>query len=254
MKTKLIIAIAFLLSVNLLHAQEFKLAKSSGRLELKELNHVTIEGYSGNEIIFSSHNNDRQDDERAKGLRAVSSLGLEDNSGIGLSVVEKGTTIEVQQLKKMEDDEFTIKVPKGIIVSVVHNSPYGGDVEFKNLENEIEVSMLHNDVILNNVTGPLTVKTVHGDVDIAFTTGMKSPISIATIHGHVDVTVPADTKANLKMGTVYGEIFVDPSFKIEIDKSGNMVRYSDNITGKINGGGLDIALSATHSNIYLRKK
>src|SRR5688572_32133446 len=44
-----------------------------------EVNHVSIEGYNGNEIIFTSRSNDRDNDERAQGLRALSSLGLEDN-------------------------------------------------------------------------------------------------------------------------------------------------------------------------------
>ena len=254
MKNKIIITVLTVLTCSFAKAQDFKLAKSSGRLELKELNHVVVEGYNGNEVIFSAQKEDRDNDERAKGLRALSSLGLEDNTGLGLSVVDKGSSIEVQQLKKMDGPEVTIKVPKGVTVSFSHSSPYGSAVEFTNVEGEIEVSTLHNGVILNNVTGPMTVKTVHGGIDASFNSAIKSPISIVSVHGHVDVAIPVATKANLKLGTVHGEIFVDPDFKIEMEKSGNMVKYSDNISGKINGGGLDITLSSTHNNVYLRKK
>ncbi len=253
MKKGIIVALALIMSIAL-HAQEFKVAKSTGRLEIKEVNHVTIEGYSGNEIVFTSKNGDREKDERAKGLRSVSSLGLEDNTGMGLSVVDKGSVIEVQQLKKMDGPDILIKVPKGITVSYSHSSPYGNEVEFKNVEGEIEVSTVHNGVNLSNVTGPMTVKTVHGDIEGSLNANMKNPVSIVSVHGHVDIAIPVATKANLKLGTVYGEIFVDPDFKIEIEKSGNMVKYSDNVTGKINGGGLDITLSSTHNNVYLRKK
>lgn len=249
-----IIVVLTLAASNFLYAQEYKLAKSTGRLELKELNHVTVEGYNGNEIIFRAENGDREKDERAKGLRALSNLGLEDNTGLGLSVVDKGTSYEVQQLKKMEGPEVTIKVPKGVTVSFSHSSPYGSDVEFKNVEGEIEISTLHNSVVLTNVTGPMTVKTVHGNIDAVFNPAIKSPVSIVSMHGHVDVAMPLTTKADLKLSTVYGEIFVDPDFKIDMEKSGNMVKYSDRIAGKINGGGLDISLSSTHNNIYLRKK
>src|SRR5690349_25082288 len=83
-------------------AQEYKVAKSSGRLEIREVNHVSIEGYNGNEIVFTSSSRGHDDDERAKGLRALSSYGLEDNTGLGLSVVDKGDAIEVHQLKKTE--------------------------------------------------------------------------------------------------------------------------------------------------------
>jgi len=242
------------ITVNLLQAQEYKLAKNTGRLEIKEVNNVVIEGTTGNEIIFTSRNQNKDVDERAKGLRSVSSIGLEDNSGIGLSVIEKGNVIEVQQLKKMDGPEVTIKVPKGVTVSYTHTSPYGHEVEFKNFEGEIEVSTVHSGVILNNTTGPMTIKTVHGEIDASLSPNIRNPVSIVSVHGHVDVALPVATKANLKMGTVYGEIFVDPDFKIEIERKGDMIKYSDNVNGKINGGGLDVNLSSTHDNVYLRKK
>jgi hypothetical protein len=254
MKKILVSLTLALTALTFVHAQEYKLAKSSGRLEIKEVNHVVIEGTTGNEIIFSSRDTDKKDDERAKGLRAVSALGLEDNSGIGLSVVDKGNVIVVQQLKKMDGPNITIKVPKGITVAYMHNSPHGDEIEFKNFEGEIEVSTVHNGVVLTNVTGPMTVKTVHGDIDATLNPNMKNPVSIVSVHGHVDVAMPVATKATLNLGTAYGEIFVDPDFKIEIESSNGMVKYSDNVNGKINGGGLDIKLSSTHNNVYLRKK
>ena len=60
-----------------------------------------------------------------------------------------------------------------------------------------------------------------------------------TAIGEESVTVPAGTFEALK---------------IEIDTTGGMRKYSDNFTGKINGGGLNMELSSTHNNVYLRKK
>ncbi len=254
MKKILTTIILSCLSLGLLQAQEYKVAKSTGRIEIREVNHVVIEGYSGNEIIFSSKDGKRDDDERAKGLRSISGMGLEDNTGLGLSVVDKGGVIEVQQLKKMDGPDVTIKVPKGVVVYYTHSSPYGREVDFKNVEGEIEVSTVHSGVNLTNVSGPMTVKTVHGNIEASLSSNIKNPVSIVSVHGHVDVAIPVATKANLKLGTVYGEIFVDPDFKIDIEKKDNMVKYSDNVAGKINGGGLDITLSSTHDNVYLRKK
>ena len=252
---KYIAAIAFGLLINgMANAQEYKLNKNSGTLEIREVNHITVEGHSGNEIIFTSRDEDRDDDGRAKGLRAISSLGLEDNTGIGLSVIDKGNVIEVRQLKKMEGPDIKILVPKNVIVSYYHTSPHGDEIEIKNFEGQVDVSTVHNGVVLTNATGPLNIKTVHGDIDASLGTALKSPINIESVHGHVDVALPVATKANLKLGTNFGEILVDPDFKIEIEKTGEMIRYSDKVSGKINGGGIEINLSATHNNVYLRKK
>lgn len=255
MKKKILIIACSVLLTATAWAQEYKVSKSTGRLEIDEVNHVTIEGTTGNEIIFSSNDHDRDRDERSKGLRAISSLGIEDNTGLGLSVIDKGNTIEVRQLKKMDGPDITIKVPKGVVVSYSHNSPHGNDLEIRNFEGEIETSTVHNGVKVTNSSGPMRLKTVHGDIEVVLNAGMKSPISLTSIHGHVDLGMPVATKANIRLGTKFGEIFVDPDFKIEFDKSiSGFVSYSDNISGKLNGGGNDITLSSQHNNVYLRKK
>jgi len=233
-------------------AQEYKLAKSTGRLEIYEVNHVTIEGTTGNEIIFTGRSNRDGDDERAKGLRAISAMGLEDNTGVGLSVVENGSNIEVRQLKKMDGPHVTIKVPKGVVVAYAHTSPHGDAVEIKNFEGQVSVNTVHSDVRLNNVNGSLDIKTVHGDIDASLVP--QKEVHITSVHGHVDVALPVSTKADLKLFTQFGEILVDPDFKIDIQKSGDMVRYDNKVNGKINGGGIAIELSSQHNSVYLRKK
>ncbi len=250
----IITATALVLSFGFAKAQEYKIQKSTGRLEIKEVNNVTIEGYAGNEIVFSTRGDSREDDDRAKGLRAISRNGLEDNSGIGLSIVDKGTTIEVNQLKKMDGPDVKILVPKGVSVSYTHTSPHGSDIHLKNVEGEIDISTVHNGVYLDNVTGVVNIKTVHGEVEAVFGPALKNKVDISSVHGHIDVTLPVATKANIELGTTWGEIFVDPDFKMEFDKKGDLVRYNDNVSGKINGGGVEISLTSTHSNVYLRKK
>jgi hypothetical protein len=241
------------IAVNTAMAQDFKVAKSSGRLEIN-IGRVTVEGHSGNEIIFSSRNYKDNKDERAEGLRAINGSGLEDNTGLGINVAQNGDVVEVNQLKKMNSPDVKILVPKGVIVSFSHQSQYGGTAVFKNMENEIEVSANYNSIEMENVTGPLTVKTVYGHVEANLSANVKGPVSIVSIYGYVDVTLPAAIKANIKMSTSYGEILVAPEFKIEIDKQGDFVRYNDRVSGKINGGGINVDFRSDYSKIYLRKK
>lgn len=235
-------------------AQEYKIAKSSGRLEIKEVNHVTIEGHNGNEIVFTSSDLDRERDERAEGLRALSSLGLQDNTGLGLSVVDKGNVVEVQQLKKTEGPRIKILIPKGVVVSYTHSSPYGDDINISNFAGEIQVSTVHNGVRLTNTSGPTSVKTVHGDIDAVFAGALSSATSLESTHGHVDVALPVGTNANLTLSTNWGEVLVDPDFKIELERNGDLVNYSEKMRGKLNGGGTALALTSHHDNVYLRKK
>ena len=254
MKNKNIMILAvMMITASCLQAQEFKVPRSSGRLEIN-IGKVLVEGHNGNEIIFTSGDGDREKDKRAEGLRSVNSLGLDDNTGLGINVSEKGDVVTVRQLKKTNSPDIKILVPKNMIVSFSYESQYGGKASFKNMSNEIEVDAQYNSIELENVTGPLTVKTIYGHVEATMDPAMKGPISIVSIYGYVDVAMPATTKANLKMSTSYGEIFADPAFKIDIDRQGEMVSYSDKISGKINGGGIPVDLTCNYGKVYLRKK
>jgi predicted membrane protein len=182
-------------------------------------------------------------------------LGLEDNTGLGINVEQTSNSVVVRQLKKVSSPQIKILVPKGIIVSFQHDSQYGGKVLFKNMDNEIEVSAQYNSVELENITGPMTIKSIYGHVEANFSSTIKSPISIVSVYGYVDITIPSVIKANLKMDTSYGEIFVAPELKFEVNREGSMTKYSDRVQGKLNGGGdLNIDLSSNYGKIYLRKK
>src|SRR5260221_14759777 len=99
MKRKLIIIAGLAgISLGVATAHDYKLQKGDGWLEIKEVNEVTIEGYTGSEIVFSSRDNRHHHDNRAKGLRPPSSLGLEDNTGQRLAVVDLGNVADQHQL------------------------------------------------------------------------------------------------------------------------------------------------------------
>ena len=254
MKKIVTTTLALLMVFGISMAQEYKLAKSSGKLVIKEVGSVSIEGYTGNEIVFTSIDFRPEKDKRAEGLKAINSMGLDDNTGIGLSVIDKGTTVEVYQLKR-EGPKIKIMVPRGVSISYSHSSPHGSDFKLKNVESEIEVSTVHNNVHLENITGPMAVKTVHGDIDALLSDNLKNPVNIVSAHGAVDVTIASTAKLNIGMSTSYGEIFVDPAIKIEFETKDEWKVYGSNkVKGKINGGGMEFTLSSSHNNIYLRKK
>jgi hypothetical protein len=257
MKKYVISSCIALVAIVSLQAQDFKLSKNTGKLIIN-LSSVKVEGYSGSEIVFSSPKAEKDEDERAKGLRPINGSGYTDNTGLGISVVDKGTTVEVNQVST-KDGQVTIKVPKSMAISYAFNKVIGaGKAYFKNLEGELEIAVQYNNVELENITGPLTAKSIYGSIDAKFGETVKGPISVVSIYGHVDVAIPATTKANLSLKTSYGEILASSDLKIELEKTGSgsadMVSYSNNnVKGKMNGGGPEFALRADYSKIYLRK-
>ena len=217
MKNVFIVSLFSICSVCPVLGQDYKLAKTSGKLVLN-LSSVIVEGYDGKEIIFSSGNAEAEQDPRAKGLRAINGAGFTDNTGLGISVVENGTTAEVNQVTS--NVSVKIRVPKGVIISVeYHKVSHAGMITCRNMENEIEISTDYNSIRLENISGPVSVRALYGSVDAVFGNLVKGPVSIASIYATVDVSIPADTRANVKLSSEHGSILASADLKIEMEKN-----------------------------------
>jgi len=231
----------------------FKISKNNGKL-LINLGKVTVEGYKGNEIVFSLEGEIPAVDKRAEGLQAVNALGLTDNTGLGINVSEKNGVLEVNSLKNTSFPAIKILVPESVIVSFKHQSMYGEEVVFRNMQNEIEIAATYNSIHLENITGPAVVKSIYGNVEAVFSQNVKGPLSIISVYGLADVTLPKSVKADLKTTTSYGEIYMAPDLKIDIEKKDGLVRHGNELIGKVNGGGTSIEVRSDYSKIYLRAK
>jgi hypothetical protein len=260
--------------------KEYKLAATSGRLTLN-IPGVIIEGYNGNEIIFSIPRTENEVvDERAAGLRVINGSGIADNTGLGLDVSKSGDEITVNSNGLDRNAILTIRIPQNIKVTFKNSSPVNqAEVILKNMRNEIEVSTSYNKVKLENNTGPMNVKSLYGSVDAVFADDIKGPVSIVSVYGYVDVSLPRAAKANVKLSTSYGKLYAAEGLNIALDvrtdeqteiningltfsndDSGLMInskrsnRTSGSINGKINGGGADVILKSSYKNVYLRDK
>lgn len=253
------ILIVLVTSSIVLGQEKYTINKSTGTLKIMGVDALELEGYDGSSIIFISNNFDDEQSERTKGLKIINSIGLNDNSGIGLSVEEKGNEITVQQISNGAscscDDGYTIKVPNNMDLYVEHSTTYGDDVKIKNMNGEIEISVNYNDLYLDNVTGPMAIKTVYGDLETKFgTVNQNSAISLVSVYGHVDVSLPGSTKADLVVTTNYGALYSDMDIKVKTsDVKGKMKSVSTKkVNGTINGGGVEINLSSMYDDVYLR--
>ncbi|MEQ8575436.1 MAG: hypothetical protein RIB63_15315, partial [Fulvivirga sp.] len=134
------------------NSNEYKLDMSSGKLIVKELDEVEFEASSNGSVTITNRDNDREKSERAKGLRLINGLGLEDNTGIGLNVEKTSDGATINQISRTGSGEYLIKVPKGVTIVFENGSVYSKSVSFKNITSEIEATTTHCDVRLENVT------------------------------------------------------------------------------------------------------
>ena len=164
------ILLMVLLVTTMTNAQtnEYKLDMNSGKLIVREVDKVEFVGHDGQGVIITNKDMDTEQSERAKGLKLINGLGLEDNTGAGLNVAKEGANSVISQISRNGNGEYIIKVPKGVTIVYEHSSVYGSKVKFSNISGEIESTTNHSDVELENVTGPLSINTVHGDIECNF--------------------------------------------------------------------------------------
>jgi len=254
MKTS-IIAICIFLSAGILSAQEYKIPVQNtkdGRLILKDFTGaLPIEGYSGTDIIITSTSEDLTPPEKAKGLKPIFPSGT-DNTGIGLDVQKIDNLITVTCLLPFSrDGEYKIRVPENMAIELSSGCERSNDISVKGMKNEIDIKSCH-DIKLNDVTGPLVLSTISGDIDITNSSiNSAKSSSVNSISGDIDITIPSKTATDLELRTVAGAFYSDFDFS-ETQKNlkkigGNEINYS------LNGGGFKFTISSVSGNIYLRK-
>lgn len=250
-----IVAVFMYTSFDTAMAQEFKIPAENtkeGKISLINfLGDVPIEGYNGKEVVITSTAEPVTVPERAKGLKPVFSGGA-DNTGMGLSVEKNGNQITVTCLLPITRKAgYKIRIPENMAVKYESSCDRHGTVSMQGIKNEIEIKTCHS-VELKDVTGPLVISTIAGNIDVVFAGTLSGkPSSISSVSGEVDVTVPAKTATDLLLKSVTGTIYSDFDFP----KSESEMRQvgGNKITNKLNGGGTGLDLVSISGNIYLRK-
>jgi lia operon protein LiaG len=254
MKTS-IIALFLIFTAGMLSAQEYKIPTTNskdGRLILKDFSDLLpIEGYNGTDIIITSSSEDLTPPAKAKGLKPIFPAGT-DNTGIGLDVEKTENTITVTCLLPFaRGGEYKMKVPENLAIEITSGCERNNDINIKNMKNEIDIKSCH-EVKLDNVTGPLVISTISGNIDVTYSAiNSAKSSSVNSVSGDVDITLPVKTATDLELRVVSGAIYSDFDFS---ESQKNLKKVGGNETNyALNGGGFKYSIGSVSGNIYLRK-
>lgn len=235
-KITIIASVLLLTAAQAFAQKEFKVAKSSGRLVINNISNLSVEGYEGKEIIFTTTSKqENTNDPRAAGLSALSNVGF-DNTGVGISVTDKENVTIVSAVER----ELTLKVklPKSVALSFKTTGFANGDstvIMLSNINSEIDASTQYENVSLKNVTGPISLKTLYGNIEGKLTPSFKGPISLVSVYGFIDVTVPEGTKADMSINTTYETLYAAKDIKLVMDETPQKesLAFGPALTGKV---------------------
>ena len=178
--TALFMGLLFIAGIN---AQEYKVnIGASGKIVVNNLyGEISIEGHTGSELIISVTGL-KSAPARAEGLRSLYGA-RNDNTGIGLSIIEENGTFEVTgATKQAEDARYKFLVPNSAYIHLDCSSPFADeDIIVKDYSGEIEAKILNGGIKFENLTGPAVLYAINGDVVGTFlTVNQENPISITS--------------------------------------------------------------------------
>ncbi|MFN7119663.1 MAG: hypothetical protein ACK4TA_22905 [Saprospiraceae bacterium] len=92
----------------------------------------------------------------------------------------------------------------------------------------------------------LNMETINGDIEVR---GLQGDIHLETINGFIDIAYSPQAQADIEFSTINGDIYTD----FDINKKGNLTKYSKDIKTQLNGGGPDLELETINGDIFFRK-
>lgn len=118
-----------------------------------------------------------------------------------------------------------------------------------NFKGEVEITSSLNNLRLKDVTGPVSINSLGGNVKIVFDKTLpKKLYSVYTNNGYIDVTF--SQSSNILVDAKASEIYSNLDFKILSDKETNGIQE---MKLKLKSGQVRMKLSTGFGSIYLRK-
>lgn len=248
---------SFTLAVTTAHGQEYTHTLINNPENMLSFaisqGNLTIESYSGDEIIIQS-NNHIEPPERAVGMRSLFSGGT-DNTGIGLTVEKSGNHLRIMSVQPQSGD-YILKVPDNIRLAINQINWGTGNIELTGHRGEIEVGGKDGNISLKNISGPVNANTTSGNIEIIFSElNQESLTSISNVGGYIDITLPETTTASMNLSSISGGIYSDMDLEMAGDRTDlSRLGGGNRIVGEMNGGGVEIILRAISGDIFIRGK
>ena len=236
--------------------------KVKNRVEITNLlGEISLQNANGNTILIESDFN-MERPERAEGLKLLGAM--EDNTNLGVNVSEEDGVVTISGIsKQVRDYKYTISIPIGIAVSLDYHSPFANsDINVDSYKGSLEIKTLSASVKITECTGPFTVNSISGDVEVVYSNiNQDEPSSLASVSGLIDVTVPPSGKATFEISNITGSVYnnlnlVNNTQEKKDERAAGLgaIKHNRGNAYTLNGGGQKIFLKSVSGNIYLRKK
>lgn len=218
---------------------------------------------TGNLTFFNNDGN------RRNGLKKLGKNNENSEFGIYFTIEQKDGELIFKdntdgQLIMSSNEKYEIKIPNSIKLNWQTNNcndhkksktQYvffsSNASSLSNFDGEVEISTSLNNTKLVDVTGPVSINSIGGNVTIEFDKKIpKKLYSIYSNNGFIDITLPSNSDVKVD-ATTANDIFSDIDFNVEEENEDDNFKH---MRLKLKSGKVTMKLNAGLGNIYLRKK
>lgn len=235
---------------------------------LAKVSSTTIKGkdsLSSSNFVFFNIDNDRK-----KGLKKLGKKNQNADLGIYFTIEERDGELLFKDQNQVRfimasNERYLVKIPNTIKLNWSTNNcseeSKNSQVRFFNskasslsyFKGEVEITSTLNNMKLKDVSGPVTVNTIGGNVTIEFEKEYpKGIFSIYSNNGFIDVQIP--NKSSLLIDAIGKSVYSDVDFKVieekEMDDFGHI---NTRMKLKYNTGKYKMKLNSGYGTVYLRK-
>jgi hypothetical protein len=216
-----------------------------------------------------------EDQDRKEGLKKLGKKYENAEYGIYFTIEQKDNELifkdnrpKNRQFIMYGNERYEIKIPNSLKLKWTTNNcidekrRFSGSTVFYNsnpsslsdFNGEVDIESTLGNIKLTDVTGPVTVNTVGGNVTVEF--NKKKPQQLYSIYsnnGFIDVQIPSGSSlsADVEGKAVYSDVdftILDEKEEKDFGNIKNIMKL------KLGSGKVKMKLDANYGNIYLRKK
>lgn len=238
-----------------LRSQPLDFIPLSKTINIQGFGEIQLTGHQEDVIrIYKLSENSPSSEDETYEIKLIHTDNLKDNTGMGLSLTNSNKGVYISRVpgNTCQDYSFLIELPASSQVNF-ENLTWSGDIiKAQDISGEVNISSHYNNVILQNLTGPLAVKTVYGSIQCQWNQPIsEAAVSLYSIYEYIDIAIPTEEKATFNLNTLYGNIFCEHDLEVKKEKLTKKC-FGKTMRGTLNGGGTEITLNSTYSDIYIR--
>lgn len=218
---------------------------------------------SNNNVFFT-----REDHSKKEGLKRLGKKQEDRELGIFFTIEQSNGELLFKdtegQFMMFGNEHYEIKVPNtvklkwdtgGCKARRGNTAPYvflnGKGSSLSDFNGEVEITTSLNNMQLTDVTGPVSINSIGGNVTVKF--DKKKPMKLYSLYsnnGFIDITLPSssDVSVDAKGAAIYSDI----DFKVLADNE--LGEGTQHMNLKLKNGKVKMKLEAGWGTIYLRKK